>query len=145
MQFDFAAILVALTFFTGIVWGLDRLFFAKRRAQSVPASEIVREPLLVEYSRLVLPGDSHCPVVPLLHCGAVPHSFRLDDAHPAGWGFHSGEQSSPTACVCPCSTASSCRSASRSGATCSFSAIPGLPAKDATSAASGLRGALRAP
>ncbi len=73
MQFDFAAILVALTFFTGIVWGLDRLFFAKRRAQSVPASEIVREPLLVEYSRSFFPVI----LIVLLFRSFIAEPFRI--------------------------------------------------------------------
>jgi signal peptidase I len=55
MQFDFAAILVALTFATGIIWGLDRLFFAKARVASAPAGETAREPILVEYARSFFP------------------------------------------------------------------------------------------
>jgi signal peptidase I len=55
MQFDFAAILVALTFATGIIWGLDRLLFAKGRAAAAPAGENAREPILVEYARSFFP------------------------------------------------------------------------------------------
>ena len=55
MQFDFAAILVALTFLTGIVWGIDRLFFAKGRAAETPPGELPREPVVVEYARSFFP------------------------------------------------------------------------------------------
>src|SRR3569623_797559 len=55
MQFEFAAILVALTLLTGIIWGLDRLFFAKGRAAETPPGELPREPVVVEYARSFFP------------------------------------------------------------------------------------------
>ncbi len=60
MNFDFAAVLVGLAAFTGIVWAIDALFFAKARAAraqvgSSVGTEVVREPLLVEYSRSFFP------------------------------------------------------------------------------------------
>lgn len=59
MNFDFAAILVGLSAFTGIVWGIDALLFARRRREAAlaqPGSEnVVREPLIVEYSRSFFP------------------------------------------------------------------------------------------
>ncbi len=60
MNFDFAAVLVGLAAFTGIVWAIDALFFAKGRAEraqvgSSLGTEVVREPLLVEYSRSFFP------------------------------------------------------------------------------------------
>ena len=55
MHLDFAAVLVALTFLTGVIWGLDTLLFAKDRAARTPAGELPREPLLVEYSRSFFP------------------------------------------------------------------------------------------
>ena len=59
MNFDFAALLVGLAAFTGLVWAIDHLFFAKARdarAQASPAgAEVVREPVIVEYSRSFFP------------------------------------------------------------------------------------------
>lgn len=55
MHFDFAAILVALTFATGVIWAIDHWFFAKRRLAEVPPGEAPREPILVEYSRSFFP------------------------------------------------------------------------------------------
>jgi hypothetical protein len=41
VNFDFAAILVGLTALTGIIWGLDHLFFARARAEraALPGAE----------------------------------------------------------------------------------------------------------
>lgn len=64
MHLDFAAILVALTFTTGIIWAIDAMFFARQRAlagasgaESVPESANARpkEPLVVEYARSFFP------------------------------------------------------------------------------------------
>lgn len=57
MNFDFAAILVALSAITGVIWAIDALFFARRRqAAAVPGSENApKEPLIVEYSRSFFP------------------------------------------------------------------------------------------
>jgi signal peptidase I len=60
VNFDFAALLVGLAAFTGIVWGIDALFFAKARAERAQAgsslgTEVVREPVIVEYSRSFFP------------------------------------------------------------------------------------------
>jgi signal peptidase I len=60
VNFDFAALLVGLAAFTGIVWGIDALFFARARAERAQANsslgtEVVREPILVEYSRSFFP------------------------------------------------------------------------------------------
>jgi signal peptidase I len=53
IKFDFALLLVILTAFTGIVYGLDRLLFAKRRlARRGPDAP---EPMLVEYCRSFFP------------------------------------------------------------------------------------------
>lgn len=53
IQFDFALILVVLTAFTGVVWGIDHLLFAK--ARSARSGDAAREPLLVEYSKSFFP------------------------------------------------------------------------------------------
>ena len=53
MDFDFAAILVALTALTGGIWLLDRLVLAKRRREW--RGENAREPWPVEYSRSLFP------------------------------------------------------------------------------------------
>jgi signal peptidase I len=50
----FEVALVALTLFTGIVWLLDKWFFAKRRAASAGLLE-PREPLVVDYSKAFFP------------------------------------------------------------------------------------------
>lgn len=53
IKFDFALLLVVLTAFTGVVYSLDRLLFAKRRlARSGPNAA---EPTLVEYCRSFFP------------------------------------------------------------------------------------------
>lgn len=72
MNFDFAALMVLATFFTGAVWATDALVWApKRRKQAASLSDgqasmsdkklseaqekILREPILVEYSRSLFP------------------------------------------------------------------------------------------
>jgi len=70
MDFDFALLLVALTFATGIVWLFDRLFLRSgrmARAQALAAAggseaerqqravEASREPIIVEYARSFFP------------------------------------------------------------------------------------------
>src|ERR1700729_374849 len=70
MDFDFALLLVILTFSTGVIWLLDRLFLAggrKRRAEALAqaggtdaerqqrAQEAIREPAIVEYARSFFP------------------------------------------------------------------------------------------
>ena len=49
-DFDFALILVVLSAITGVIWAIDRLFFAKKR-------ELVegKEPVATEYSRSFFP------------------------------------------------------------------------------------------
>jgi signal peptidase I len=73
MNFDFAALLLLLTVITGVIWGVDALWFAKRRAASAPPPSeaaadkgkdatgeqtepaAAKEPILVEYSRFLFP------------------------------------------------------------------------------------------
>ena len=63
MHLDFAAILVALTLTTGIIWAIDAMFFARRRVSvSNSAPETAhngglrsKEPLIVEYARSFFP------------------------------------------------------------------------------------------
>jgi signal peptidase I len=50
----FETILVVLTVATGLIWLLDRLFFAKRRAQRAGLLD-EKEPVLVDYSRAFFP------------------------------------------------------------------------------------------
>jgi len=56
---DFSLMLVLVGALSGVIWGLDRLFFARRRAQGAAAAgtpaERVREPLAVEYARSFFP------------------------------------------------------------------------------------------
>jgi signal peptidase I len=51
LDLDFAALLVGLTLFTGIVWGIDRWLFSRRRR----VAGIDKEPVLVEYCRSFFP------------------------------------------------------------------------------------------
>ncbi|HEU0305840.1 MAG TPA: S26 family signal peptidase, partial [Lysobacter sp.] len=51
----FEMILVSLTVFTGLVWLLDKLFFAKRRAAREGLLDEGREPLVVDYSKAFFP------------------------------------------------------------------------------------------
>jgi signal peptidase I len=57
MNFDFPAIMVTAVFFTGTVWALDAWLWApKRRAQAATSeASMLKEPLLVEYSRSLFP------------------------------------------------------------------------------------------
>jgi len=50
--FDFAMLLVGLAAFTGIVWGVDKLAFEKKRRR---LGEFAKEPTLVEYCRSFFP------------------------------------------------------------------------------------------
>ncbi len=53
IKFDFALLLVVLTAFTGVIYGLDRLLFAKRRLARLGPD--AQEPTLVEYCRSFFP------------------------------------------------------------------------------------------
>jgi len=61
MNFDFETILTLATLLTGLVWLVDKLWFAPRRIKDVPllpgseAGERPREPLLVDYSKSFFP------------------------------------------------------------------------------------------
>ena len=53
MNFDFSALLVFLTFASGIIWLIDSLFFASSRKETT--TENVKEPVWVEYARSFFP------------------------------------------------------------------------------------------
>ncbi len=55
MMVWFETILVALTALTGLVWLLDRLVLAKRRAALAGPLEDAKEPVLVDYSKAFFP------------------------------------------------------------------------------------------
>ena len=57
MNFDFSALLVFLTFFSGIIWAVDAWFFAPGRKQAVEAELAIgiKEPIAVEYARSFFP------------------------------------------------------------------------------------------
>ncbi len=55
VKVDFALILTVLSAVTGLVWLVDRLFFAKHRAMMVKDGEEVAEPAIVDYSRSLFP------------------------------------------------------------------------------------------
>jgi signal peptidase I len=52
MIFDFSLVLVVLAVITGVIWTVDRWFFAPRRAA---AGGVAREPVLVDYARSFFP------------------------------------------------------------------------------------------
>jgi signal peptidase I len=56
---DFSLMLVVVGAVSGLIWGLDQAFFARRRRQTAAAAgttpERVREPLAVEYARSFFP------------------------------------------------------------------------------------------
>jgi signal peptidase I len=54
MTFDFALVLVLLTFVSGIVWLIDSLFFAPKRPKP-EESEESKEPIVVEYAKSFFP------------------------------------------------------------------------------------------
>lgn len=55
MQFDFPTILFLAALVTGVIWGLDALLFARRRAARASEERPAKEPLIVEYSRSFFP------------------------------------------------------------------------------------------
>lgn len=56
MDFDFSAILLALTVVFGVVWGLDRLlFYKKRKARYDAAKEEYQDPAPVDWARSLFP------------------------------------------------------------------------------------------
>ena len=55
MKLDFALLLTVLSAFTGIVWLVDALFFAKARKLMIANCEDVVEPTVVDYSRSLFP------------------------------------------------------------------------------------------
>lgn len=56
MNFDFEALLVFLTFASGLIWLVDSLFFAKKRNIKKPGKkEELKLPLIVEYAKSFFP------------------------------------------------------------------------------------------
>jgi signal peptidase I len=55
VKLDFALILTVLTVFSGVVWLVDSLAFAKARQAMARDGEEVAEPVLVDYSRSLFP------------------------------------------------------------------------------------------
>src|SRR5688572_9307368 len=51
---NFSLILVLATFFTGLVWLVDSLWFARHRKPAQPGGEL-KKPLLIEYSKAFFP------------------------------------------------------------------------------------------
>jgi len=56
---DFSLMLVVVGALSGVIWGVDQLFFAKRRVQLAltagTAETLIREPVAVEYARSFFP------------------------------------------------------------------------------------------
>ncbi len=67
----FEIVLVVLTVVTGVVWALDRLLFARRRAPAADGG--VREPMVVDYSRAFFP----VLLVVLLLRSFIAEPFRI--------------------------------------------------------------------
>jgi signal peptidase I len=55
MMVWFETILVSLTALTGLVWLLDKLFLAKRRAAAAGVLEEAKEPVVVDYAKAFFP------------------------------------------------------------------------------------------
>jgi len=56
MSVDFSLILFVLVVITGVIWGIDILFFAKKRTENSPSQEgELNEPIVVEYARFLFP------------------------------------------------------------------------------------------
>jgi signal peptidase I len=55
VKLDFALILTVLTAFSGVVWLVDSMFFAKARRAMTKEGEEVVEPVLVDYARSLFP------------------------------------------------------------------------------------------
>src|SRR3546814_660386 len=87
----FEIALVVLTLLSGLVWLLDNLFLAKRRAANAGLLDEGREPWYVLRQGL-LPGAGDRAGAAQLRCRAIPHPVELDDAHPADRRLHPGQQ-----------------------------------------------------
>lgn len=74
MEFDFSAILLALTVLFGVVWGLDRLFlYKKRKARLDAAGQEYTDPVPVDWARSLFP----VVLVVLLLRSFVAEPFRI--------------------------------------------------------------------
>lgn len=74
MDFDFSAILLGLTVLFGVVWGLDRLlFYKKRKAKADAAGQDVQDPVPVDWARSLFP----VVLVVLLLRSFVAEPFRI--------------------------------------------------------------------
>jgi signal peptidase I len=74
MEFDFSAILLALTVLFGVVWGLDRLLLYKRRKARLDAAGAeYRDPIAVDWARSLFP----VVFVVLLLRSFVAEPFRI--------------------------------------------------------------------
>ena len=69
----FEIALVVLTFLTGIIWLLDKLFFAKRRAENAGLLDEGREPVIVDYAKAFFPVLA----IVLVLRGFVAEPFRI--------------------------------------------------------------------
>ncbi len=54
MSFDFSAVLVLLTFVSGVIWGLDSLLFAPKRV-AIANGDDLPQPVVVEYAASFFP------------------------------------------------------------------------------------------
>jgi signal peptidase I len=74
MEFDFSAILLALTVLFGVVWGLDRVFFYRgRKTRLAAAGKNYQDPVPVDWARSLFP----VVLVVLLLRSFVAEPFRI--------------------------------------------------------------------
>lgn len=76
MNADFTAILAVLALVSGVIWGIDHWFIAKRRQAALEESEGStkrKEPLVVEYARFLFPVF----VIVLVIRGFVVEPFKI--------------------------------------------------------------------
>ncbi len=75
MNVDFSALLVLLTFISGVIWGVDSLLFAKKRGAAA-SPEPPPEPLIVDYARSFFPVF----LIVLILRSFVAEPFRIPSA-----------------------------------------------------------------
>ena len=96
MSFDFPALLVGATLFTGLAWALDAAFLAPRRRQKAASlvqdgvaqdsdkvAITLKEPTWIEYCKSFFPHPGRTAVA-FLPGGTVSYPIGFHDADPAG-------------------------------------------------------------
>jgi len=134
----FEIALVVLTLFTGLVWLLDKLVFAKRREARQGLLDDGKEPIVVDYSKAFFPVLA----VVLILRSFVAEPFRIPSNSMMPTlltGDFIWSTSSLTACACRSTTTRSFPSANPSVATWWCSARRTIPTRTGSSAWSASR------